>query len=126
VTELAKKRGVSTGTDRAGVDAPKPFVTSPIVGATKPQHLEDAVAALSLKLSPEEIKATHPLEQPYIPHPAALPLLRGWAVEAHNSRWGCGCFFLSSRSNRRCNGSAHLNNQVKSRIISGVFHDQCE
>jgi len=44
----------------------KPFVTSPIIGATKPQHLEDAVAALSLKLTPEEIST---LEQPYIPHP---------------------------------------------------------
>jgi aryl-alcohol dehydrogenase-like predicted oxidoreductase len=44
----------------------KPFVTSPIIGATKPQHLEDAVAALSVKLSPEEITQ---LEEPYVPHP---------------------------------------------------------
>ena len=43
----------------------KPVVTSPIVGATKPQHLEDAVAALGVKLSPEEIAA---LEAPYVPH----------------------------------------------------------
>jgi len=41
-------------------------VTSPIVGATKPNHLQDAVAALSLHLSPEEIAA---LEEPYTPHP---------------------------------------------------------
>lgn len=44
----------------------KPGVTSPIVGATKPHHLEDAVAALSVTLSPEEIAS---LEKPYVPHP---------------------------------------------------------
>jgi aryl-alcohol dehydrogenase-like predicted oxidoreductase len=44
----------------------KPFVTSPIVGATKMQHLDDAVAALSIHLSPDEIKT---LEEPYLPHP---------------------------------------------------------
>ncbi|HKT94726.1 MAG TPA: aldo/keto reductase [Paraburkholderia sp.] len=43
----------------------KPSITSPIIGASKPQHLEDAVAALSLKLSDEEIKS---LEAPYLPH----------------------------------------------------------
>ena len=42
----------------------KPVITAPIVGATKPHHLEDAVAALSLKLSPEDIKS---LEEPYKP-----------------------------------------------------------
>lgn len=44
----------------------KPYVTSPIVGATKPHHLVDAVAALSVRLTAEEIAA---LEQPYEPHP---------------------------------------------------------
>ena len=44
----------------------KEGVTAPIVGATKPHHLEDAVAALSLKLTPEEIAK---LEEPYVPHP---------------------------------------------------------
>jgi aryl-alcohol dehydrogenase-like predicted oxidoreductase len=43
----------------------KPYVTSPIVGATKPHHLEDAMAALDLKLSTEEIAR---LEEPYVPH----------------------------------------------------------
>ena len=46
----------------------KPFITAPIIGATKPQHLEDAVAAVSVKLSPEEIQY---LEEPYRPHPIA-------------------------------------------------------
>jgi aryl-alcohol dehydrogenase-like predicted oxidoreductase len=44
----------------------KPFVTSPIVGATRMQHLDDAVAALSVKLSPADIAT---LEAPYVPHP---------------------------------------------------------
>ena len=44
----------------------KPAIASPIVGATKPHHLQDAVAALALLLTPEEIAS---LEEPYIPHP---------------------------------------------------------
>lgn len=43
----------------------KKDVTSPIVGASKPGHLTDAVAALSLKLTTEEIAS---LERPYVPH----------------------------------------------------------
>ena len=46
----------------------KPGLTAPIVGASKPQHIEDAVAAVSVKLVTEEIKS---LEEPYIPHPVA-------------------------------------------------------
>jgi len=44
----------------------KPYITSPIVGATKPNHLSDAVAALSVRLTPEDIAA---LEAPYEAHP---------------------------------------------------------
>ena len=44
----------------------KPAIASPTVGATKPPHLQDAVAALALRLTPEEIAS---LEEPYIPHP---------------------------------------------------------
>jgi aryl-alcohol dehydrogenase-like predicted oxidoreductase len=44
----------------------KSVITAPIVGATKPHHLADAVAALAVKLSPEEVSA---LEEPYTPHP---------------------------------------------------------
>lgn len=43
-----------------------PGITAPIVGATRPGHLEDAVAALSVTLSQEEVAA---LEAPYVPHP---------------------------------------------------------
>jgi 1-deoxyxylulose-5-phosphate synthase len=46
----------------------KPGVTAPIVGATKPEQLSDAVAAVEVKLTPEEIAA---LEAPYAPHPVA-------------------------------------------------------
>jgi aryl-alcohol dehydrogenase-like predicted oxidoreductase len=46
----------------------KPFVTSPIIGASKPHHLDDAIAALELKLSAEEIAT---LEEPYAPHSVA-------------------------------------------------------
>jgi len=44
----------------------KPAVTAPIVGATKPYHLDDSVAALTLKLTADEVTA---LEELYIPHP---------------------------------------------------------
>jgi len=46
----------------------KPGVTAPIVGASKVQHLEDAVAAVSIKLTGEEAKV---LEEPYVPHAVA-------------------------------------------------------
>jgi 1-deoxyxylulose-5-phosphate synthase len=46
----------------------QPGTTAPIVGASKPQHLEDAVGALSIKLTAEEIKR---LEEPYVPHAVA-------------------------------------------------------
>ena len=46
----------------------KPGVTAPIVGATKPEHLRDAVAAIDVKLSAEDIAK---LEEPYVPHPVA-------------------------------------------------------
>jgi len=44
----------------------KPYVTGPIIGATKPHHLDDAVAATELQLTDEEVAR---LEAPYVPHP---------------------------------------------------------
>ena len=44
----------------------KPVVTAPIVGATKPHHLDDAIAAVDLELTADEIAS---LEEPYAPHP---------------------------------------------------------
>jgi aryl-alcohol dehydrogenase-like predicted oxidoreductase len=46
----------------------KDGVTAPIVGATKMEHLETAVAALEVKLSADEVAS---LEAPYAPHPVA-------------------------------------------------------
>jgi 1-deoxyxylulose-5-phosphate synthase len=66
VEEIAKKRSVSQATVALAWLLSRPAVTAPIVGATKPHHLEDAVAALSLDLTGEEIKA---LEEHYTPHP---------------------------------------------------------
>jgi aryl-alcohol dehydrogenase-like predicted oxidoreductase len=67
VNEIAQKRGLPPSQIALAWLLHKPVVTSPIVGATKPHHLEDAVAALSIKLSETEIKQ---LEELYQPHPA--------------------------------------------------------
>ena len=66
VGEIAQRRGVPRARVALAWVLQKPVVTAPIVGASKPHHLDDAVAALSLKLSAEEIAA---LEEPYVPHP---------------------------------------------------------
>ncbi len=65
---LAEAHGVSRAQIAMAWLLSKPGVTAPIVGATKPHHLEDAVAALRINLSPAEIAA---LEAPYLPHPVA-------------------------------------------------------
>lgn len=64
--ELSEKRGVPHAQLALAWMLGKPFITSPIVGATKAHHLTDAVAALSLRLTPEEVAS---LEEPYTPHP---------------------------------------------------------
>jgi aryl-alcohol dehydrogenase-like predicted oxidoreductase len=66
LTHLSKQRDVPQATLALAWMLAKPGVAAPIVGATKAHHLDDAVAALSVKLSPEEIAS---LEAPYIPHP---------------------------------------------------------
>ena len=65
VAEVAAGRGVPRAQVALAWLLQKPFITSPIVGASKLHHLDDAVAALSLKLTPEEIAS---LEEPYVPH----------------------------------------------------------
>jgi aryl-alcohol dehydrogenase-like predicted oxidoreductase len=64
--EVAEKRGIPRAQVALAWLLAKPGVTSPIVGASKPNHLEDAVSALSVHLTPDEIAA---LEEPYVPHP---------------------------------------------------------
>lgn len=66
VGEVAAKRGVPRAQVALAWVAQQPFMTAPIVGASKPHHLDDAIAALSLDLTPEEILS---LEEPYVPHP---------------------------------------------------------
>jgi aryl-alcohol dehydrogenase-like predicted oxidoreductase len=66
VGEIAVQRGVPAAQVALAWIAQKPFVTAPIVGASKSHHLDDAIAALSLNLTTEEIAA---LEEPYVPHP---------------------------------------------------------
>jgi aryl-alcohol dehydrogenase-like predicted oxidoreductase len=64
--EIAERRGIPPAQIALAWLLAKPGVTSPIVGASKPHHLEDAVAALNVRLTPEEMTA---LEEPYVPHP---------------------------------------------------------
>ncbi len=68
VAEIAGRRGVPRAQVALAWLLHKPVVTAPIVGASKLQHLEDAMAALSLKLTPEEQSE---LEEPYVPHAVA-------------------------------------------------------
>jgi aryl-alcohol dehydrogenase-like predicted oxidoreductase len=65
VAAIAAERGVPRAQIALAWVLQKKPVTAPIVGATKPHHLEDAAAALSIKLTPEEITR---LEDPYVPH----------------------------------------------------------
>ncbi len=65
VTEIANAKGVSQAQIALAWLLSKPAVSAPIVGATKLNHLEDSIAAVSLNLSDEEVQK---LESPYIPH----------------------------------------------------------
>jgi aryl-alcohol dehydrogenase-like predicted oxidoreductase len=65
VSQIATKRGVPWAQVALAWVLQKKPVTAPIVGATKLHHLNDAVAALSLKLTTDEI---HLLEERYVPH----------------------------------------------------------
>jgi aryl-alcohol dehydrogenase-like predicted oxidoreductase len=66
VGTIAARRGVSRAQVALAWMLQKPAVTAPIIGAGSATHLEDAVAALTLSLTEEEMAA---LEQPYVPHP---------------------------------------------------------
>jgi aryl-alcohol dehydrogenase-like predicted oxidoreductase len=71
VVERVQKVAAARGLPMAQIGIAWHFakgVHSPIVGATKPRHLADAIAAVSVKLSDEEVAT---LEEPYVPHPVA-------------------------------------------------------
>ncbi len=68
VLEIAERRGVSAAQVALAWVMAQPAVTSPIVGVTKPEHLTDAIAAVDLELSADEIEE---LSAGYVPHSIA-------------------------------------------------------
>jgi 1-deoxyxylulose-5-phosphate synthase len=66
VAEVAQERGVRPTQVALAWVGSRPGITAPIVGATKLNHLEEAIAALDIILSDEEVSR---LEEPYNPHP---------------------------------------------------------
>ena len=65
VADLAVKRGVPRTHIALAWLLQKEPVTAPIIGATKTAHVEEAIGALSVKLTPDEVAG---LEEPYAPH----------------------------------------------------------
>ncbi len=77
VGEVAKERGVPRAQVALAWVLSNRVVAAPIIGATKVEHLDDAVAAADLELTDEELRR---LEEPYEPHTIAgfdLPVVRG-------------------------------------------------
>jgi aryl-alcohol dehydrogenase-like predicted oxidoreductase len=68
VAAVAEQRGIARAQVALAWVLSKPVVAAPIVGVTKPAQLDDALAALTVELSPEEIEQ---LEAPYEPHHVA-------------------------------------------------------
>ena len=66
LTEIAEKRGVQNSQVALAWILSKPGISSPIIGASKMAHLDQALAAMEIRLDDSEIKA---LEEPYEPHP---------------------------------------------------------
>jgi aryl-alcohol dehydrogenase-like predicted oxidoreductase len=66
LTEVAKEKGVPNLQLALAWLLHKPGVTAPIIGTSKPHHLDDALAALKIRLTAEDMKR---LEEPYKPHP---------------------------------------------------------
>ena len=66
VSEVAEARGLPMAQVALAWMLSKPVVTAPIIGATKPHHLDDAAAAVAVQLTPDEIRQ---LEEAYQPHP---------------------------------------------------------
>jgi aryl-alcohol dehydrogenase-like predicted oxidoreductase len=64
--EIAGEHGVTGSQIALAWMLNKTYISAPIIGATKLEHLEQSIAALDIKLSDEEVKR---LEEPYLPHP---------------------------------------------------------
>ena len=65
VVDVAKERGVSPAQIALAWMLGKPGVTSPIIGASKMEHLDQAVAAMAIRLSADDVRR---VEEPYVPH----------------------------------------------------------
>jgi 1-deoxyxylulose-5-phosphate synthase len=76
VQQIAESRQVTMAQVALAWVLTNPIVSAPIVGATKPHHLTEAVAALDLQLSEDEIRT---LEEPYTPHG------RSWFVRGQST-----------------------------------------
>ena len=74
VLAVAERRGVPPAQVALAWLLAQPAVTSPIVGVTKPEHLDDAVAAVDLELGDDEVEE---LGAGYVPHADRGPPLRG-------------------------------------------------
>jgi aryl-alcohol dehydrogenase-like predicted oxidoreductase len=68
VAEVAERLGTSSAQVATAWLLRNPVVTAPIVGITKPEHLQEAINAIDLELSDEDVKA---IEDPYEPHAVA-------------------------------------------------------
>ena len=66
VNEIAELRRIPMAQVALAWMYAKSYITSPIIGTTKPHHLDAALAALSVNLTKDEVKR---LEEPYRPHP---------------------------------------------------------
>lgn len=67
---VAREKGVSSAQVALAWLLHQPAVSAPIVGATKMKHLEEAIAAVDIELSAEEMRR---LEEPYVVHPVLMP-----------------------------------------------------
>jgi len=82
VEQVARERGITPSQVATAWILQAPGVAAPIIGATKLKHLEEAVSAVDVRLSAEEVKA---VEKPYVPHPVlghAQPDARRMAAQA--------------------------------------------
>lgn len=64
--EVAKERGMTSSQIALAWVLSKPYISAPIIGSSKEAHLDEAIAALDIKLSEDEVKR---LEELYLPHP---------------------------------------------------------
>ncbi len=96
LAEIATARGAKMATVALAWLLQKPAVTAPIVGASKAHHLADAIAAVDLKLTPDETKA---LEEPYHPHPVMGFSLASNPLKMQDRRANfCSCDVSATKS----------------------------